>query len=106
MPTQQAVQRRTVRPTALILVAALAIASPALAQPAKPAPDSSGPQTIVPAPRPNGQADTPGGSARNGIIQPPPTTGSMPVVQPPAHGAMPVIHPPGASGNAANVQAK
>jgi hypothetical protein len=62
----------------------------------------SGPQTALPAPLPPGSgADTPGGSARKGVIVPPPvspdsginrgvpSTGKFP---------MPVIRPPGTAG--------
>lgn len=69
-------------------------------------PDSSGPQTSVPAPLPSGQADVPGGSARNGVIKPPPTGGTMPVVQPPTQGRTPVIKPPGNTQAAPPVQPK
>ena len=72
--------------------------------PAPAIPDGSGPQTAVPAPRLGGRADTPGGSARNGVIRPPPTGGSTPVIRPRTNGAMPVIPPPGTPGNQSNVQ--
>jgi hypothetical protein len=72
----------------------------------KPAPDSSGPQTGVPAPLPAGTADVPGGSARNGVIKPPDSVPTMPIVQPPAHGTMPIIPPPGTPDNAPHVQPK
>ena len=104
-------------PTKTLLLAAFGavLALPVCAQTmaAPKAPDATGPQTAVPAPLGNGRADTPGGSARNGVIAPPPTTGTpvirpstnsrMPVVRPPAHGTttsrMPVITPPGSTGN-------
>ena len=64
--------------------------------------DETGPQTAVPAPLPPGSgADTPGGSARNGIIRPPPVSGD-PGINRGAPGAgagsMPVIRPPGTPG--------
>ena len=70
------------------------------------APGSSKQQTLVPAPRPNGQADTPNGSAKNGIIRPPPIGGATSVIPPPSRGAMPVIPPPGTLRNQPNVQPK
>ena len=63
---------------------------------------SSGPQTAVPAPLPPGsRADTPGGSARNGVIAPPPTssdTGINKGALPRGTEPMPVIRPPGTAG--------
>ncbi len=69
-------------------------------------PDSSGPQTAVPAPAPGGTADVPGGSARNGVITPPPTGGTMPVVPPPVPGRTPVIRPPDTTTGPQPVQPK
>ena len=66
----------------------------------------SGPQTEVPAPRPGGDADVPGGAAKNGIIRPPSTGGTMPVIPPPAEGTMPVIPPPGTPENQPDTQPK
>ncbi len=69
----------------------LAGSGPALAQ--------TGPQAAVPAPLPPGSdADTPGGSARNGVIAPPPTGGDPGINRgAPGAGAFgtPVIRPPG-----------
>lgn len=91
----------------VVLLGVLASAVPAMAQQgAKPAPDSSGPQTAVPAPLPTGTADVPGGSARNGVIKPPDSAGTMPIVAPPVRGSMPVIPPPGTPDNAPHVQPK
>ena len=82
----------------------LMAALPALAQPN---PDSSGPQTAVPTPAPQGRADVPGGSAQNGVIKPPVgTTSAMPVIRPPATGTTPVLRPPGSTGSQAPVQPK
>lgn len=68
----------------------------------KPAAPGSGPQTAVPAPLPPGAgADTPGGSARGGVIPPPPTSGDAAINKgAPSPGAFPtpVIPPPGATG--------
>lgn len=69
------------------------------------APDASGPQTATPAPRTDGRADVPGGSARDGVVAPPSTGGIMPVIPPPAASTMPVI-PPGGGTPAAPVQPK
>ncbi len=82
------------------LAAGLAIALPAAAQTAPPAPlgapDASGAQAARPAPRQNpATADVPGGSARDGVILPPPVGGPAEVIAPPAQGTMPVIPPPG-----------
>ena len=64
--------------------------------------NETGPQTAVPAPLPPGSgADTPGGSARNGIIQPPSTSADPGInrgAPTSGTGAMPVIRPPGATG--------
>ena len=96
-----------------ILCGLLLLASPALGQTSLPghrklAPDSSGPQTAIPAPRPGGDADTPGGSAKNGVIEPPATgTGrSVMTPRPGAGGSMPVIPPPGTAANQPSVQPK
>jgi len=88
--------------------------APAAAQPTTPAEvqpghgvvapstGSSGPQTAIPAPRPPGSgADTPGGSARSGVIAPPPAAGDAAInrgAPGAAAGTMPVIPPPGAPG--------
>ncbi len=82
-----------------------ALSQTSTATPVRP-PDASGAQTAVPAPRANGNADTPGGSARNGIIQPPSMTGSTPVITPRTQGAMPVIPPTGTPGSNSGVIAK
>jgi hypothetical protein len=64
-------------------------AAPAEIQPGHPPPPSAGgtvrtgPQSAVPTPLPPGlKADTPGGSARNGVIAPPGTPGGNPQVVP------------------------
>ena len=67
-----------------------------------PSTGASGPQTAVPAPLPPGAgADTPGGSARKGVIAPPPTASDQGINRgAPSTGTfpMPVIRPPGAPG--------
>jgi len=67
-----------------------------------PSKGESGPQTAVPAPLPPGAgADTPGGSARGGLIAPPPASGDPGINKgAPRAGSdtMPVIPPPGAPG--------
>jgi hypothetical protein len=80
-------------------------AAPAEIQPGHPAPataDASGPQSAVPAPLPPGaRADTPGGSARNGVIAPPPAAGDHDINKgAPGAAALgtPVIRPPGSPG--------
>ena len=87
---------------------ATSLASPAEIQPGHPAPaatgstGSSGPQAATPAPLPRSAgADTLGGSARNGVIQPPAVTGDQDINHgAPRPGALgtPVIPPPGAPG--------
>lgn len=72
----------------------------------KPAPDSSSPQMAVPAPHTGSQADTPGGSAKDGVIRPPSTGGVTPVIRPPANGTMPVIPPAGTPNNKSGVVPK
>ena len=64
-------------------------AAPAEIQPGHPPPPPAGdtartgPQSVVPTPLPPGvKADTPGGSARNGVIAPPGTPGGNPQVVP------------------------
>ena len=64
-------------------------AAPAEIQPGHPPPPAdgntarTGPQSAVPTPLPPGaRADTPGGSARNGVIAPPGTPGGNPQVVP------------------------
>jgi hypothetical protein len=57
----------------ITLFAGVIVANHADAQP-RPA-DSSGPQTLVPAPLLSGTPDVPGGSLHNGVIRPPPTAG-------------------------------
>jgi hypothetical protein len=88
------------------LLAALAIAASIAAAHGQtttvPNKNEIGPQTAVPAPLPPGSgADTPGGSAKNGIIRPPPVSGD-PGINRGAPGAgagsMPVIRPPGTLG--------
>ena len=76
--------------------------------PATRVPDGSGPQTAIPAPRPGGDADTPGGSAKNGVIQPPATGtgGSVMTPRPGMARSMPVIPPPGTAANQPSVQPK
>lgn len=70
-----------------------------------PNPDASGPQTVTPAPLPRGQADVPGGTSHDGVVEPPATTsGATPAIQPRQQGAMPVIPPPGTGGNQPDVQ--
>ncbi len=73
-----------------------------------PSTGSSGPQTAAPAPLPPGTgADTPGGTARNGVISPPPAAGDAGINQgAPQAGTMPVIPPPGTPGNAPRVVPK
>lgn len=87
-------------------------ASPAEIQPGHPAPtgNASGPQTAVPTPLPPGaKPDTPGGSARGGVIAPPATTGD-PAINKGAPGAAaggtPVIPPPGSPGGNPSVVPK
>ena len=65
-----------------------------------PATSGSGSQTAVPAPLPpSAGADTPGGSARNGVIRPPPVAGDTGMTSgAPPVGTMPVIPPPGTAG--------
>ena len=83
-------------------------AAPAEIQPGHPPPATtgstgqSGPQAATPVPLPPGAgADTPGGSARNGVIAPPPPAGDSAINQGApragAPGAM-VIPPPGSPG--------
>jgi Uncharacterized protein conserved in bacteria (DUF2171) len=68
-----------------------------------PSKGESGPQTAAPAPLPpSAGADTPGGSARGGVIATPPTAGDAEINKSaPRAGsdAMPVIPPPGAPGS-------
>lgn len=79
--------------------------TPAEVQPGRPVAPSmgnSGPQTVAPTPLPPGTgADTPGGSARSGVIPPPPAAGDA-AINKGAPGAgtatMPVIPPPGTPG--------
>ena len=89
---------------ALALLAGIVFVHSAGAQ-QRPA-DSSGPQTLVPAPTTSGTPDVPGGSAHNGVIQPPPMAETTPVVRPAQPGSMPVIPPPGTANNAPLVQPK
>ena len=74
----------------------------AAATPPAPSPDASGPQTAVPAPLPPGSgADTPGGSARKGVIVPPPVSHDPGInrgTPPTGTFPMPVIRPPGTAG--------
>lgn len=65
-----------------------------------PSTGTSGPQTVAPAPLPPGTAaDTPGGSARGGVIPPPPAAGDAAINKgAPSTGPMPVIPPPGSPG--------
>ena len=67
-----------------------------------PSKGDSGPQTAVPAPLPPGsRADTPGGSAKNGVITPPPTSSDSGInrgAPPRGTEPMPVIRPPGTAG--------
>lgn len=59
-----------------------------------------GSQQAVPAPLPPGSdADTPGGSARNGVIRPPATGDQAIRHTPPRTGMTPVIPPPGTNGD-------
>lgn len=73
-----------------------------------PSTGSSGPQTAAPTPLPPGTAaDTPGGTARNGVIAPPPTAGDPGMNRgAPQAGTMRVIPPPGTAGNATGVTPK
>jgi len=73
-----------------------------------PSTGSSGPQIVAPAPLPPGAtADTPGGTARNGVISPPPAAGDAGINRgAPQAGVMPVIPPPGTPGNAPRVVPK
>lgn len=73
-----------------------------------PSTGSSGPQTAAPAPLPPGSgADTPGGSARSGVIRPPPSVGDPDLNKgAPTTGTMPVIPPPGAPGGSGAVVPK
>ncbi len=94
---------RTDRATWLTLAVLLGCASPAAAQ------AQSSPQSAVPAPLPPGSADTPGGSARNGVIKPPPVAGDTEINKgAPGAGALgtPVIPPPGTAGHEPNVVPK
>lgn len=87
---------------------ATSLAAPAEIQPGHPAPvvtgstGASGPQSATPAPLPPGtRADTPGGSARDGVIAPPAVAGDSDIIKG-APGARalgtPVIPPPGTPG--------
>lgn len=75
-----------------------------------PSKGDSGPQTAVPAPLPPGTgADTPGGSARNGVIAPPPTSTDPGInrgAPPRGTEPMPVIRPPGTAGGNSQVVPK
>ncbi len=91
----------------LIGLASFAAVDRGVAQSARPLPnpDASGPQTTAPAPLPPGQADVPGGTSRDGVVEPPATTsGATRTIQPPQQGAMPVIPPPGTAGNRPDVR--
>ena len=93
--------RRIPAPPCIALAAALAVfltTGAAIGQTAPPPatpPDSSGPQTSVPTPRADGQADVPGGSSLNGVVRPPVNGGSMAIIPPPQQGKTPIIMPPG-----------
>ena len=87
--------------------------TPAEIQPGHPATGDApasrtAPQTAVPAPlSPGAGADTPGGSARSGVIRPPPAAGDPGMTRSaPPVGTMPVIPPPGTAGNNAHVVPK
>ena len=87
---------------ALAQSGAAAPTTPAEIQPGHPAPattGSTGQQSATPAPLPSG-ADTPGGSARNGVIAPPATAGDSGIHQVPPNTGAPglVIPPPGSTG--------
>ncbi len=75
-----------------------------------PSKGDSGPQTAVPAPLPPGSgADTPGGSAKNGVITPPPTSSDSGInrgAPPRGTEPMPVIRPPGTGGGKTQVVPK
>jgi hypothetical protein len=100
-PTRDRTSRRAF--AAGLVLAASTLALPARSQTTAPvqhklAPDATGPQTAIPAPRPGGDADVPGGSAKNGVIQPPATGPGRSVMTPREDGStMPVIRPPGTS---------
>lgn len=93
--------RRAWMLAALALAASIAAANAQTT--AAPSTNATGPQTVIPTPLPPGSgADTPGGSARNGVIRPPPVSGDPGINRgAPATntGAMPVIRPPGTPGN-------
>lgn len=88
--------------TAFALTLAVSIAAAHGAAIVAPSKGNSGPQTAVPAPLPPGSgADTPGGSARKGIIVPPPVSrdpGINKGTPPAGRFPMPVIRPPGTAG--------
>ena len=102
MPANHRTRRLALAAGLIVAACALAI-PPAHSQvtapgPHKLAPDATGPQTTIPAPRPGGDADVPGGSAKNGVIQPPSTGPGRSVMTPGAGSStMPVIRPPGMS---------
>jgi len=54
-------------------------------------PPGAGGDRALPAPDSRAVPDT-------GVVRPPPTAGSTPVIRPPAVGTMPVIRPPGSPG--------
>ena len=102
-------QRISIMCRVLIGLAGFTAANPSIAQTSHPVPnpDASGPQAAVPAPLPKGQADVPGGTSHDGVVQPPATTtGATPIIQPRQQGAMPVIPPPGSAGSQSNIQPK
>jgi hypothetical protein len=88
----------------LALIAGMVVVSHADAQ-QQPA-DSSGPQTVVPAPLTSATPDVPGGSSHDGVIRPPPTADTKTVVHPALPGIMPVIPSPGTQDNAPLIQPK
>jgi hypothetical protein len=93
--------RRAWMLAALALAATIAAANGQTTAPSSR--NTTGPQTVIPTPLPPGSgADTPGGSAQNGVIRPPPVSGDPGINRGvPATNAetMPVIRPPGTPGN-------